>query len=588
MSRLAEIYKSEKKKGGGLMSALGKRTLEKIDPRQLFNQKGLAAAIAPSLFKTYSATAGKSSPTSLSTPTPQISTQNMESKIDILSSEMRIVGNNTRVAAKNSMSLPDMARDMNVMRQNVIKLVKLQGGEATNKADMYFKKSSENEAAYETQFSKQKGVSPTPAASKDSEKKGDGGLLGTLATIGLTAFNLLKDTVGQIVGAFGSLLSIIPGVTTLLSGLKTAFSVLEGALGLLASPAGVIFGLMASMGLAIKYFQDKLISKERELGGEKGAEMMSEQIGDMAAGAGDAMAGGTSFVTGTDVTGKKLGTPEDILQNRKDYAEQQKRQQGADTLKRLNVSPSSAGGGRGSQGGPTAEQLSPTPVSSDGLSDNLVNYVKKKEGFRAKAFWDHKQWSIGYGTKANSEDEVITEQEADSRLRDRLKKDSDYVNSYAKQKNYDWTQDQKDALTSFVYNLGTGSLKTLTDDGRRSNEQIGQKILEYNKASNVVNAGLVARRNEESVMFAGYSPSVTPPSSTMASASQIPPKPSTGSALTTASVQVASASQAGGTTVINNNTTNNNKTGGGQGSQGTPNIPSAFDDAFNMLFGRIA
>jgi len=587
MSRLAEIYKSEKKKGGGLMSALGKRALEKIDPRQMFNQKGLAAAIAPSLFKTYSATAGNSS-TALSPPTPQISTQNMESKIDILSSEMRIVGNNTRVAAKNSMSLPDMARDMNVMRQNVIKLVKLQGGESTNKADMYFKKSSENEAAYETQFSKQKGVSPTPAVSKDSEKKGDGGLLGTLATIGLTAFNLLKDTVGKIVGAFGTLIDLLPSVTTVMNGLKSAFSVLEGALGLLASPAGVIFGLMASMGLAIKYFQDKLISKERELGGEKGAEMMSEQIGDMAAGAGDAMGGGTSFVTGTDVTGKKLGTPEDILQNRKDYAEQQKRQQGADTLKRLNVSPSSAGGGRGSQGGPTAEQLSPTPVSSDGLSDNLVNYVKKKEGFRAKAFWDHKQWSIGYGTKANSEDEVITEQEADSRLRDRLKKDVDFVDNFAKKNKYDWNQGQKDALTSFVYNLGTGSLKTLTDDGRRSNEQIGQKILEYNKASNVVNAGLVARRNEESVMFAGYSPSVTPPSSTMASASQIPPKPSTGSALTTASVQVASASQAGGITVINNNTTNNNKTGGGQGSQGTPNIPSAFDDAFNMLFGRIA
>ena len=205
MSRLAEIYKSEKAKGGGLASALGKRALEKIDPRRMFNQKGLAAAIAPSLFKTYSATAGKSS-AALSTPTPQISTQNMESKIDILSSEMRIVGNNTRVAAKNSMSLPDMARDMNVMRQNVIKLVKLQGGESTNKADMYFKKSSENEAAYETQFSKQKGVT-TPTQAKDSEKKGDGGLLGTLATIGLTAFNLLKDTVGQIVGAFGSLLS---------------------------------------------------------------------------------------------------------------------------------------------------------------------------------------------------------------------------------------------------------------------------------------------------------------------------------------------------------------------------------------------
>jgi hypothetical protein len=74
----------------------------------------------------------------------------------------------------------------------------------------------------------------------------------------------------------------------------------------------------------------------------------------------------------------------------------------------------------------------------------------------------------------------------------------------------------------------------------------------------------------------------------MASASQVPPRPSTGSALTTSSVQVASAGQAG-TTIINNNTTNNSKTGGGgQGTQGTPNIPSAFDDVFTTLFGRVA
>jgi lysozyme len=262
-------------------------------------------------------------------------------------------------------------------------------------------------------------------------------------------------------------------------------------------------------------------------------------------------------------------------------------------MRRMKISPTPTGGagaGRGGQGGPTAEQLSPTPVPSDGLSENLVNYVKKKEGFTAKAIWDHKQWSIGYGTKANSENEVITEKEADSRLRERLKKDVDFVDNFAKKNKYDWNQGQKDALTSFVYNLGTGSLNSLTANGTRTNEQIGQKILEYNKASNVVNTGLVARRTEESTMFAGYSPSVAPPSSTMvASASQVPPRPSTGSALTTSSVQVASAGQAG-TTIINNNTTNNNsKTGGGgQGTQGTPNIPSAFDDVFTTLFGRVA
>ena len=59
-SRLAEIYKAEKSKGGGIASTLGKRTLEKVDPRQFFNQKGFMAAALPSLFKSYSATPAKS------------------------------------------------------------------------------------------------------------------------------------------------------------------------------------------------------------------------------------------------------------------------------------------------------------------------------------------------------------------------------------------------------------------------------------------------------------------------------------------------------------------------------------------------
>ena len=54
-SRLAEIYKAEKERGGGVLSTLGKRAKEKFDPRQMFNQKGFAAAALPSLFKSYDA-----------------------------------------------------------------------------------------------------------------------------------------------------------------------------------------------------------------------------------------------------------------------------------------------------------------------------------------------------------------------------------------------------------------------------------------------------------------------------------------------------------------------------------------------------
>ena len=73
----------------------------------------------------------------------------------------------------------------------------------------------------------------------------------------------------------------------------------------------------------------------------------------------------------------------------------------------------------------------------------------------------------------------------------------------------------------------------------------------------------------------------------LASASQIPPTPSTGSALVTTSTQVASASGQGGPTIVNNNTTNNTMASAGQKPQGTSTIPSAFDDVFIALLGRV-
>ena len=54
MASLADIYKSEKKQGGGLASALGKSMKESFDPRNLLDQSGLLTSMFPSL-KGYSA-----------------------------------------------------------------------------------------------------------------------------------------------------------------------------------------------------------------------------------------------------------------------------------------------------------------------------------------------------------------------------------------------------------------------------------------------------------------------------------------------------------------------------------------------------
>ena len=152
---------------------------------------------------------------------------------------------------------------------------------------------------------------------------------------------------------------------------------------------------------------------------------------------------------------------------------------------------------------PRRLDISPSKVSpGEGeVSEQLINFIKKKEGFSSKAYKDHKQYSIGYGTKANRPDEVITEAEANVRLREHVAKSQKTVVEFGKKHSYDWNQNQIDALTSFVYNLGPGALNQVTDNGKRSNQEIMKKIPEYNKASGEVNKALVQRRNEELSMF---------------------------------------------------------------------------------------
>ena len=174
-SRLAEIYKAEKERGGGVFSTLGKRAKEKFDPRQMFNQKGFAAAALPSLFKAYDAVGKTKKAKELSgTNVGGFSSAVLENGISSLITESRQVKIHSQLAAKNSVVLPSMARDINVTRQNMVKLVKLQGGTATTKADMFFKRAGDREAAYESKFKKASDTTPTKAgaAPKEEEKKG--------------------------------------------------------------------------------------------------------------------------------------------------------------------------------------------------------------------------------------------------------------------------------------------------------------------------------------------------------------------------------------------------------------------------------
>ena len=190
MSRLADIYKSEKKSGGGLGSTLGKAALEKIDPRKMFNQQGLMAAMLPSLFKAYSATP-KSNTMSSRLTSPSLNTGALESQLVDISV-------NTRLTAKNTMVLPMMARDSNLTKLNIMKLVKLQGGEATKTSDMFWKNSAAREKEYESKFSKEKSKTSTPSSSGGSPAAAGGA--GGLKGIGLDFLSSLAGGIGKGVG----------------------------------------------------------------------------------------------------------------------------------------------------------------------------------------------------------------------------------------------------------------------------------------------------------------------------------------------------------------------------------------------------
>lgn len=131
----------------------------------------------------------------------------------------------------------------------------------------------------------------------------------------------------------------------------------------------------------------------------------------------------------------------------------------------------------------------------------LADLVKEFEGFRSTAYDDHGQKSIGYGMRATNPNEVIDEAEASRRLQERLAADRGYIDKYAKEKGYNWNNNQRDALTSFIYNLGSGALDQLTAGGKRSIDEVADMMLEYNKAGGKTLDGLVRRRQAESNLY---------------------------------------------------------------------------------------
>lgn len=129
-----------------------------------------------------------------------------------------------------------------------------------------------------------------------------------------------------------------------------------------------------------------------------------------------------------------------------------------------------------------------------------INLIKSFEGLRLKAYKPvatEKYYTIGYGHYGADvkPDMVITADYAEALLRLDLDKSERAVNSYER----NWNQNQFDALVSFTFNCGVANLKRLVTN--RTNAQIAEKIVLYNKAGGKVLKGLVRRRKAEQELF---------------------------------------------------------------------------------------
>lgn len=137
--------------------------------------------------------------------------------------------------------------------------------------------------------------------------------------------------------------------------------------------------------------------------------------------------------------------------------------------------------------------------------EKYLNKIKEFEGFRAHAYkCPAGVWTIGYGRTSGVTSSSVTSRAAEeawfNKYVEGLEKE---VSVYMEEHGYAIVDYQLQALTSFIYNLGYGSLMKLTNNGKRSIIEISKKIPEYNKGGGKVLPGLVRRRAWEKDLFDG-------------------------------------------------------------------------------------
>ena len=150
-------------------------------------------------------------------------------------------------------------------------------------------------------------------------------------------------------------------------------------------------------------------------------------------------------------------------------------------------------------------EVEPQIVIATEISQECIDFIKEKEGFRAVAYRQNKNekyLTLGFGHYGADvkEGQTISEEEAERLLKADLK---GYTDAVLKEcEHLALNQNELDALVSFTYNCGLGNLKKLIKN--RDKEEIAEHITAYTKSSSEINRkGLLERREQEKEMFLG-------------------------------------------------------------------------------------
>ena len=129
------------------------------------------------------------------------------------------------------------------------------------------------------------------------------------------------------------------------------------------------------------------------------------------------------------------------------------------------------------------------------LPQTYLDQIKKFEGFYQKPYWDYKQWTSGYGTRAAGPNDVVDQVEAERRLQAEIANAATLVDRFAP--NLD--PGTRAALTSLTYNSGGKWMESGLGQAIKSGDMDAARasFQQYTQAGGQTLPGLVNRRQAE-------------------------------------------------------------------------------------------